>query len=124
MSDRDRFGAARLRHSATPPTSDLDAYQDAAERTGREWDEKEYDQHRMLLAMGLGGEAGEVLEIIKKEVGHGRMPNPAHMAEELGDVLWYLSELARLHGYTLSDVARMNVDKLRKRYPDGFKELG
>lgn len=116
------FFGMRLRH--LPPPIGLDDYQREAERTGREWDEKERDQHRMLLAMGLGGEAGEVLEIIKKEVGHGRAPDADHMAEELGDVLWYLAEEARLHGFTLSEVARRNIAKLRARYPDGFKELG
>lgn len=103
---------------------DLDVFQSHARRTGNTWDEKEHDQHRMLLAMGLGGEAGEVLEIIKKEVGHGRARSREHMAEELGDVLWYLAELASVHGLTLSQVAELNVAKLRARYPNGFEERG
>src|SRR6185369_2590470 len=102
----------------------LDEYQRLAARTGDVWDEKPYDEHRMLLAMGLGGEAGEVLELIKKEVGHGRRRDAWIMSEELGDCLWYLSELARLNGTTLGRVARLNVEKLQARYPDGFKELG
>jgi len=102
----------------------FDTYQGEAARTGEEWDEMEFDRHRMLLAMGLGGESGEVLEIIKKEVGHGRARDRAHMREELGDALWYLSELARAHGWRLSKVAGTNIAKLEARYPDGFRRLG
>lgn len=100
---------------------DMDAYQAAASRTGDVWDQMPHDQHRMLLAMGLGGEAGEVLEIIKKEVGHGRDRDLRHMSEELGDALWYLAELARVHGLSLGDVAEGNIAKIRTRYPDGFR---
>ena len=40
--------------------------------------------------------------------------------KECGDILWMLAELLTAKGYTLDDVARMNIDKLRARYPDGF----
>ena len=85
----------------------LDEYQHEAERTGTAWDDKPIDEHRMLLALGLAGEAGEVLELLKKEIGHGKTPAPMRIAEELGDVLWYLSELARVHGFSLGAVAKI-----------------
>lgn len=71
-------------------------------------------------ALGLGGEAGEVLEIIKKGFQKERLLNDdevAHLAEELGDVLYYLSVLADHYGYDLSDIARINMSKLEERYP-------
>jgi NTP pyrophosphatase (non-canonical NTP hydrolase) len=75
-------------------------------------------------ALGLAGESGEVCELIKKERFQGRAYDPAKMLEELGDVLWYLDCMAEVHGFTLDDVAAVNVDKLRKRYPAGFVKGG
>ena len=75
-----------------------------------------------LAAFGLGiaGEAGEVADRVKKELFHGHAIDHAAMKKELGDVLWYLSALACLYGLTLEEVAQTNIDKLRKRYPNGF----
>lgn len=73
-----------------------------------------------ILALGLAGEAGEVIDIIKKEVGHGHPQDPAKIAIELGDLMWYIANLADAYGLSLSDVATMNINKLKARYPDGF----
>lgn len=78
------------------------------------------DDMGMLLlmgVMGLCGESGEAIDIVKK----GHEMDKRHLALELGDVAWYLAVAAFALGYTLEDVMRMNVDKLRKRYPDGFE---
>lgn len=100
----------------------FDDYQDAAAVTGRAWDDKPYQEHRLLLVAGLTGEAGEVADRLKKEIGHGHAARPDLMLLELGDALWYLSELARKHGYRLSEVANANLDKIHARYPNGFSE--
>lgn len=71
-------------------------------------------------AMGLGGEAGEFLNAVKKMVYHDHPVNATKLALELGDALWYLSDGADSIGISLDEIARMNVEKLRKRYPDGF----
>lgn len=74
----------------------------------------------IVAGFGIGGEAGEVQEIIKKSEQKERPLNDdevAHLAEELGDVLYYLAVLADHYGYDLSDIARINVDKLEARYP-------
>ena len=73
-------------------------------------------------AMGLSGEAGECTDIIKKHLFHGHALDVEHLAKELGDVAWYLAVSAHIIGYDLETVLQMNVDKLRKRYPDGFSE--
>jgi NTP pyrophosphatase (non-canonical NTP hydrolase) len=71
-------------------------------------------------ALGLSGEAGELIEQIKKHLFHGHNLDHAKFLNELGDVLWYLTILASSIGHTLNDVMVMNVNKLSKRYPEGF----
>lgn len=68
---------------------------------------------RAYLALGLNGEAGEVAEKIKKEIRDGY---PLYgFAAELGDCLWYLSQLASESGISLSYIAEKNLDKLADR---------
>lgn len=70
--------------------------------------------------LGLCGEVGECADLWKKAIYQGHEFDRLHCAKELGDVLWYVAELAVGLGYTLEDVAQMNIDKLKARYPDGF----
>ena len=70
--------------------------------------------------LGLAGEVGELCDHYKKYMHQGHDIDYNHMAEEAGDVLWYLAEIADALGVTLEDIARRNIDKLLKRYPDGF----
>ena len=64
--------------------------------------------------LGLVGEAGEVAEKVKKQVRDGVF-NRHEVAKELGDVLWYLANISNDIGYSLKEIANMNVDKLRSR---------
>jgi len=77
----------------------------------------------MLLngALGLGGESGEVEDIVKKSIFQGHSLDKAHIAKELGDIAWYLAVAAHGIGYDLDTIFQMNVDKLTARYPDGFE---
>ena len=70
--------------------------------------------------LGLSEECGEVLALIKKAEFHGRELDRDALKKELGDVLWYLAAIAHWYGFDLGDVAAANVEKLRRRYPDGF----
>ena len=80
------------------------------------------DENLMLNgAMGLNGEAGEVIDILKKHIFQGHKLDTEHIAKELGDCLWYIAVCAKGAGYTLDEIAEMNKAKLRKRYPDGFE---
>jgi NTP pyrophosphatase (non-canonical NTP hydrolase) len=72
------------------------------------------------LSMGLAGEAGETIDYLKKVYFHGHELDKEKLKLELGDVLWYVSNLALLHEISLNDVARSNIEKLEKRYPSGF----
>lgn len=93
-------------------------YQQAALRTAP----GDLPPERLLLngLMGLNGEAGEAIDILKKHLFQGHELDTAHMAKELGDVAWYLAVSANAIGYDLETIMQMNVDKLKARYPDGF----
>lgn len=71
-------------------------------------------------AIGLAGEAGEVANLVKKGIFHRHGLDVDKVLDELGDVLWYVSSLCDELGFSLEDVMAYNIDKLRKRYPDGF----
>lgn len=70
--------------------------------------------------MGLNGEAGEAIDIMKKVLFQNHEFDREHLAKELGDIAWYLAIAADAIGYDLETILKMNVDKLKARYPDGF----
>ena len=70
--------------------------------------------------MGLCGESGEVIDLVKKHVSHGHPLNREKIIDELGDVAWYLAECADAIGISLEEVLAHNIEKLKKRYPEGF----
>lgn len=72
--------------------------------------------------MGLNGEAGECIDLLKKCYFQGHEFDKEHMAKELGDVAWYVAIAADAIGYKLGDIMRMNLDKLAARYPHGFED--
>jgi NTP pyrophosphatase (non-canonical NTP hydrolase) len=71
--------------------------------------------------MGLCGESGECIDLVKKWMMQGHPLDEEHLKSELGDVAWYLAEAATALGIDLSSVLEGNVEKLKKRFPDGFK---
>lgn len=70
--------------------------------------------------MGLNGESGEAIDILKKHYFQGYEFDREHMAKELGDIAWYLAVSADAIGYDLETIFEMNINKLKARYPDGF----
>ena len=70
--------------------------------------------------MGLCGEAGEAIDIVKKWMAHGHELDREHLAKELGDIAWYLAEAATALDIPLEEIFRGNIEKLKKRYPEGF----
>ena len=99
----------------------LNQYQTEAMRTASGMCEKCNDTLILNGAMGLNGEAGEVIDILKKHIFQGHKLDTEHIAKELGDCLWYIAVCAKGAGYTLDEIAEINKAKLRKRYPDGFE---
>lgn len=70
--------------------------------------------------MGLCGEAGEAIDIVKKHLAQGHELDREKLIKELGDVAWYLAETATALDVDLETVLGGNIEKLRKRYPEGF----
>lgn len=71
--------------------------------------------------MGLCGESGEAIDIVKKWMAQGHELDKEHLAKELGDIAWYLAEAATALDIPLEDILQANIDKLKKRYPNGFE---
>lgn len=94
-------------------------YQRAALRTAQM---DNFSNEEVLLngVMGLNGEAGEVIDLVKKARFQGHELDTEKLMKELGDIAWYLAITAISIGYSLSDVFDANIEKLQKRYPDGF----
>jgi len=70
--------------------------------------------------MGLCGEAGEAIDIVKKHLHQGHELDKDKLTKELGDIAWYLAETATALDVSLEDVLAGNIEKLRSRYPEGF----
>lgn len=70
--------------------------------------------------MGACGEAGEMIEVLKKARFQGRELDRDRVLNELGDLLWYLPRICDALGVTMSEVAKANLKKLQRRYPNGW----
>jgi NTP pyrophosphatase (non-canonical NTP hydrolase) len=97
-------------------------YQRAAMQTARIHDSD--DQAKANWSMGLAGEAGELIDLVKKDIFMDVSPTQAKLESEAGDVLWYLANLCFALEIDLQRVAEENIKKLRARYPDGFVDGG
>lgn len=70
--------------------------------------------------MGLCGESGEAIDLVKKHLFQGHALDQQAIAKELGDIAWYLAETATALDIPLETIFETNIEKLKKRYPDGF----
>ena len=70
--------------------------------------------------MGLCGDSGEAIDIVKKWLAQGHELDKEKLAKELGDIAWYLAETAYALDIPLEDIFQANIEKLKKRYPEGF----
>lgn len=70
--------------------------------------------------MGLCGESGEAIDIVKKWLAQGHELDKEHLAKELGDIAWYLTEAATALDLPLENILQANIEKIKKRYPEGF----
>ena len=70
--------------------------------------------------MGLCGESGETIDIVKKHLFQGHPLDQEKLKKELGDIAWYLAEAATALDVDLEEIFAANIEKLKKRYPEGF----
>lgn len=120
---------------ATNALRDLFTFSDFDKSVKRTWKDQDFKDAVTNAALGLTGEAGEVADLIKKAIYHGRGFKQEHclspskrekaisyydIKDELSDVLYYVDAMAQEFGFTLEDVARHNKEKLEKRYEKGF----
>ena len=99
-------------------------YQNLSQRTAGHLNGGDPKLNLAISTLGLVGESGEVSEIIKKYLGHGHDIDADNVAKELGDVLWYISDLASQLGLSLENIAERNIEKLKTIYPEGFSHRG
>ena len=97
----------------------LNEYQALAQRTSNR--ALEMKGHLLNGVLGLAGEAGECADLVKKHYFQDARPIHDALIDELGDVMWYVAETAAALGVSLEEVAKHNVEKLKKRYPEGFE---
>ena len=97
----------------------IDEYQSLAMRTLN----SELSKKDILIngVMGLCGESGEAIDIVKKHLAQGHELDREKLIKELGDVAWYLAETAYALDVPLEEVLQRNIDKLMARYPQGFE---
>lgn len=77
------------------------------------------DAHMLHMAVGVSGEAGELLDALKKAVIYRKPLDQENVKEEIGDCLFYLQGLCNAIGYSLDEAMQDNVEKLSKRYSSG-----
>lgn len=98
-------------------SSTLNGYQQAAARTiSRDLTLSEIETHALH---GMVAEIGELHGLYQK-VYQGHQADDVHLKKELGDLLWFIAEYCTACDWSLAEVAQMNIDKLKRRYPDGF----
>lgn len=98
----------------------INEYQQLALRTESYFDN---DLDRTLQGvMGLAGESGECVDLMKKHLFQGHILDLQHLMKELGDVAWYLAITADSIGFSLEEVFEANIKKLKERYPNGYFE--
>ena len=96
----------------------LDTSQEEVRRTCVEV-ESSADQIKLAL-IGIQDELDEISGPLKKDLWHGHPADLVHLEEEIGYLLWYVALLCEALGLRLADALRTNLEKLQKRYPDGF----
>ena len=96
----------------------INEYQDLAMRTLN----PALDKKDILInsVMGLCGESGEAIDIVKKWLAQGHDLDRQKLAKELGDIAWYLAEAATALEIPLEEILAANIEKLEKRFPKGF----
>lgn len=72
------------------------------------------------MCMGIAGESGEIIDYLKKVGFHGHSFDKQKLINEIGDLMWYITNLATYFNIDMAEVLTANIEKLKIRYPNGF----
>lgn len=97
---------------------EIKEFQEKSKRTFN-W-EVPYKMQLLNCCLGISGESGEINDIIKKSVFQGHQMDVEHVKEEIGDVMFYIVNLATVMGLDMGDILESNYLKLKQRFPNGF----
>ena len=98
---------------------ELKEYQKLCKRTAKKFDSKE--KEIFTWGLGMAGEAGDIAGCIKKTFSHGDDQKQG-IRENLGDTMWYIAMICDFFEWEIDDILEENIEKLRKRHPEGFSE--
>ncbi|MCX6723408.1 MAG: nucleoside triphosphate pyrophosphohydrolase family protein [Candidatus Staskawiczbacteria bacterium] len=98
----------------------LKIYQEGCKKTAKKVDDRNVEI--MAYGLGISGEAGDVAGCIKKTFVHLN-DQTAGIRENLGDTMWYVAMICNFFDWDLKEVLTENIEKLKKRYPQGFSEI-
>lgn len=99
----------------TPTT--LTHYQSLCQATAKKFENRE--KEILTWGLGIAGEAGDVASCIKKIFAHDN-DQKAGIRENIGDTLWYAAMICNFFGWDMQQILDENMEKLRKRFPNGF----
>lgn len=96
---------------------DIDKYQ---QERAEDSTPDDHEKAVVVYSLDIAKKANEVTDYMKKVIEHGKPFDRDDLIEELGDVVWYVSQLAHEKGIKMSEILEANTSKLRARYPNGF----
>ena len=85
----------------------------------------EMDEEMRTLLHGISGiatEGGELLDHLKSVMFYGKSLNKINIYEEFGDIFYFIALICKLYGWQFSNIMKDNIEKVQKRYPNGFSE--
>lgn len=98
----------------------INKYQEEAKRTLASTGSRLADE--LHMAMGMVTEAGELIDVYKKNLAYKKEIDYVNLKEELGDILWYIANLCNINDWDIEDVLEININKLKVRYPEKFTQ--
>lgn len=80
------------------------------------------DLDNFHMLMGMLTEVGELTDVFKKNLAYKKMIDWVNVAEEVGDLMFYIASFCRINNLDLEEILHRNIDKLESRYPEKFTE--
>ncbi len=95
-------------------------YQKESSRTNAPLNDRYNQMTSLHMLMGMMTEVGELTDQFKKNLAYGKEIDWINVKEEIGDLMWYISEFANTHNFDIEEILETNIAKLQKRFPEKF----